>query len=30
VLLSKGMSNFLRVLEKHPEDVQELKDQAAA
>ena len=30
VLLSKGMSNFLRLLEKHPEDVQELKEQAAA
>jgi HTH-type transcriptional regulator / antitoxin MqsA len=30
VLLSKGMSNFLRVLEKHPEEVRELKEQAAA
>jgi HTH-type transcriptional regulator / antitoxin MqsA len=30
VLLSKGMSNFLRVLEKHPEELSELKDQAAA
>jgi HTH-type transcriptional regulator/antitoxin MqsA len=30
VLLSKGMSNFLRVLEKHPEDLSELKDQAVA
>src|SRR5262245_46351558 len=30
VLLSKGMSNFLRVLEKHPEEVSELKEQAAA
>ena len=30
ILLSKGMSNFLRVLEKHPEDVHQLKEQAAA
>ena len=30
VLLSKGMSNFLRMLEKHPEEVRELKEQAAA
>ncbi|MGH6739571.1 MAG: type II toxin-antitoxin system MqsA family antitoxin [Bradyrhizobium sp.] len=30
ILLSKGMSNFLRVLEKHPEDVPQLKEQAAA
>ena len=29
-LLSKGMSNFLRVLEKHPEDVPQLKKQVAA
>jgi HTH-type transcriptional regulator / antitoxin MqsA len=29
VLLSKGMSNFLRLLEKHPEDVPSLKEQAA-
>ncbi len=29
-LLSKGMSNFLRVLERHPEDVAQLKDQVAA
>lgn len=30
VLLSKGMSNFLRVLEKHPEEVEKLKEQSAA
>jgi HTH-type transcriptional regulator / antitoxin MqsA len=30
VLLSKGMSNFLRVLEKHPEEIRELKEQAVA
>lgn len=30
VLLSKGMSNFLRVLEKHPEEVETLKKQVAA
>lgn len=30
VLLSKGMSNFLRVLEKHPEEVAKLKEQSAA
>lgn len=30
VLLSKGMSNFLRVLDKHPEEVPSLKEQAAA
>jgi HTH-type transcriptional regulator/antitoxin MqsA len=29
VLLSKGMSNFLRVLDKHPEEVEALKEQAA-
>ena len=29
ILLSKGMSNFLRLLEKHPEDVPSLKEQAA-
>lgn len=28
-LLSKGMSNFLRVLEKHPEEVRFLKDKVA-
>jgi HTH-type transcriptional regulator/antitoxin MqsA len=27
-LLSKGMSNFLRVLERHPEEVEELRKQA--
>lgn len=30
ILLSKGMSNFLRVLEKHPEEVETLKSQVAA
>jgi HTH-type transcriptional regulator/antitoxin MqsA len=30
VLLSKGMSNFLRVLDKHPEEVEALREQAAA
>ena len=30
ILLSKGMSNFLRVLEKHPEEVETLKKQVAA
>jgi len=28
ILSSKGMSNFLRVLEKHPEEVEELRKQA--
>ncbi|MEZ5788874.1 MAG: type II toxin-antitoxin system MqsA family antitoxin [Xanthobacteraceae bacterium] len=30
VLLSKGMSNFLRVLDRHPEEVTALKEQSAA
>jgi HTH-type transcriptional regulator/antitoxin MqsA len=30
VLVSKGMSNFLRVLEKHPEEVPPLKEHVAA
>jgi HTH-type transcriptional regulator/antitoxin MqsA len=30
ILLSKGMSNFLRVLEKHPEEVSPLKKEQAA
>ena len=29
VVLSKGMSNFLRVLEKHPEEIPFLKESAA-
>jgi HTH-type transcriptional regulator/antitoxin MqsA len=28
VTVSKGISNFLRVLERHPEEVEELKKQA--
>jgi HTH-type transcriptional regulator/antitoxin MqsA len=27
-LVSKGISNFLRVLERHPEEIEELKKQA--
>lgn len=27
-LVSKGMSNFLRILERHPEEVDELRKQA--
>jgi HTH-type transcriptional regulator/antitoxin MqsA len=28
VTVSKGISNFLRVLERHPEEIEELKKQA--
>jgi HTH-type transcriptional regulator / antitoxin MqsA len=28
VTVSKGISNFLRMLERHPEEVEELKKQA--